>query len=267
MALGGGFVFGPFIGGLISDPNICSKFNSYTPFIFTCLLSLVNVVLILRFLPETLEKINARIINLNKPFQNIIMAFSDNELRNIIPAVFLFNAGFNFFTTFWGVILASKFFYNQSQVGNFFAYFGILVILAQGIVVRRLSNRVTDYKVLRFSIIATGICIILYYLVPSTHVGFIYLIPPTMTICIALTKSFSGALITRVTNPKIRGEVMGINSSSNALSTTIPAVLSGYLASNYIMYPVLIGGVCTIIGGLLFIYKFKPSKTIFDNRI
>ena len=267
IALGSGFVFGPFLGGLISNPSVYIGFNSYTPFIFTCLLSVFNVILVFRFLPETLEKATNVSIKLYKPFYNIIRAFSDNDLRNIIPAVFLFNAGFNFFTTFWGVILASKFLYNQSQVGGFFAYFGIMVILAQGIVVRRMSGRVTDYKVLRFSIIATGVCIILYYFVPSKHVGFIYAIPPLMTISIALTKSFSGALITRVTNPKIRGEVMGINSSSNALSTTIPAILSGYLASQYLMYPVLIGGVCTILGGLLFVYKFRRQSNELNNKV
>ncbi len=259
MALGSGFIFGPFVGGKLSDSMIVDWFTSYTPFIFASFLCFLNVLLILYFLPET-RVVNKANIDLARPFINIFRGFSDNGLRNIIPSIFLFNAGFSFFTTFWGVILASKFFYNQSQIGDFFAYFGVMVILAQGVVVRRLSSKITDYKVLRISIIATGLCILAYYFISLDNVLYIYFIPPLMALAIALTKAFSTALLTRITKAEIRGEVMGINSSSNALSGTIPALIAGYLASGYIMYPVLIGGMCTIIGGLLFIYKFRPDR-------
>ncbi len=259
MALGSGFILGPFVGGKLSDPMMVGWFTSYTPFIFASLLCFLNVLLILWFLPETLV-VNTISVDLARPFNNIFRAFNDKELRNIIPAMFLFNAGFTFFTTFWGVILASKFFYNQSQIGNFFAYFGVMVVLAQGVIVRRLSGKIADYKVLRISIIATGFCILTYYFISFDHVSYIYFIPPIMAIAIALTKAFSTALLTRITKVEIRGEVMGINSSSNALSGTIPALIAGYLASGHIMYPVLIGGMCTILGGLFFIYKFIPNR-------
>ena len=266
MALGGGFIFGPFVGGKLSDPMIVYWFTSYTPFIFASFLCFLNVLLILCFLPET-RVVNMANIDLARPFVNIFRAFSDNGLRNIIPSIFLFNSGFTFFTTFWGVILANKFVYNQSQIGDFFAYFGIMVILAQGVVVRRLSSKVADYKVLYISIIATGLCILAYYFISLDKIEYIYFIPPIMAICIALTKAFSTALLTRVTRVEIRGEVMGINSSSNALSGAIPALIAGYLASEYIMYPVLIGGICTIIGGLLFIYKFRPDEFSSGMRL
>ena len=259
IALGSGFIFGPFVGGKLSDPMLLDWFTSYTPFIFASLLCFFNVLLILCFLPET-RLVYKNGIDLGRPFVNIFRAFNDEGISNIIPSIFLFNAGFTFFTTFWGVILASKFFYNQSQIGNFFAYFGIMVILAQGVVVRRLSSKVADYKVLRLSIIATGLCILAYYFISLDKVSYIYFIPPIMAVCIGLTKSFSTALLTRVTRVGIRGEVMGINSSSNALSSVIPALVSGYIASGYILYPVLLGSVCTVIGGVLFIYKFRPGR-------
>jgi DHA1 family tetracycline resistance protein-like MFS transporter len=260
MALGSGFILGPFFGGKLSDPDLVGWFTSDTPFIFTAILSILNVILILILLPETLQSGNNQAIDVKRPIHNIIRAFSDSELKNIIPAVFLFNAGFTFFTTFWGVILASRFSYSQGQVGNFFAYFGIMVILAQGGVVRRLSSKIDDYIVLRFSIIGSGLSILAYYFIPQNQTAWIYCIPPLMATCIALTKSFSTALITRVTKPEVRGEVMGVNSSSNALSGTLPALLAGYLATQYIMYPVLIGSICTTIGGLIFIYRFKPNN-------
>ena len=171
----------------------------------------------------------------------------------------MFNAGFTFFTTFWGIILANKYNFTGGQIGNFFAYMGIMIILAQGMVVRRLSGKVQDYVVLRYSIIGTGICLFGFYFISATRSSpnFIYYIPPFLAIFVALTKAFSGALLTRITPDKIRGEVMGINSSLNALAQAIPAILAGYVATYNAVLPVLVGSIATIIGGILFISMFN----------
>ena len=90
-------------------------------------------------------------IHLLRPLQNLSQIFKRDYLRMVIPALFLFNAGFTFFTTFWGIVLVEQFGFKQGQVGNFFAYLGIMIILAQGGFVRRLSGKVRDYKVLDIS--------------------------------------------------------------------------------------------------------------------
>jgi len=260
VALGLGFVFGPFLGGKLSDSTVISWFNISTPFIFAAILSLINVLLIIFILPETLSvRINRR-INLTRPLHNIIKAFKLKELRSILPAVFMFNAGFTFFTTFWGIILANEYGFNQGRIGNFFAYMGIMIILAQGLVVRRLSGIVRDYSVLRYSIIGTGICLLAYYFIPTSTVSLIYYIPPFLAVFVALTKAFSAALITRITPDAIRGEVMGINSSVGALAQAIPAVLAGYVATYYAIMPVLFGSITAIIGGILFILMFNTER-------
>lgn len=261
VALGIGFVFGPFLGGKLSDPTVAGWFSVTTPFIFAAILCLINVLLIILILPETLKVVSSRRINLARPIYNIIQAFRLKGLRNTIPAVFMFNAGFTFFTTFWGILLANQFGFNQSGIGNFFAYMGIMIILAQGLVVRQLSGRVQDYKVLNFSLLGTGCCLLIFYFITFDYVYWIYIIPPFLAICVALTKAFSAALITRITPDDIRGEVMGINSSANALAQAIPAVLAGYIATYYAVLPVLAGSITAILGGLLFIILFKPTVT------
>lgn len=275
MALGSGFILGPFFGGKLSDPALVHWFNASTPFIFTAILSFINVVMVLNLLPETLKaksknddtygvfdnnKPNSG-IDFLRPIKNIIKAFSISNLKTIMPVVFLFNAGFTFFTTFWGVVLASRFNFNQSQVGNFFAYFGVMVVLAQGGFVRRLSGKIQDYQVLYFSILGTGICLLLYYFIPKNQSAWIYCIPPFLAVFIALTKSFSTALVTRITPEGIRGEVMGINSSCTALANAIPAIIAGYLASEYAILPVMVGGIVVIFGGLTFILIYKNDKS------
>ncbi len=260
MAFGLGFIIGPFIGGKLSDHELVSWFNVATPFWFAAAFSVINVFLVLKFLPETLKVRSDKRIDITKPIHNIVKAFTTSGLKNIIPATFLFNAGFTFFTTFWGVVLAEKFGFTQGKIGNFYAYIGIMIIVAQGVVVRRLSGKVADYKVLRYSLLGSAICLLCYYLIPDQHSSWIYFIPPFMATFNALNMSFSSALITRVTPHNIRGEAMGINSSANAMAQAIPAVLAGYIASHHSRLPILVGSICILCGGLLFRVLFKPIE-------
>ena len=208
MAFGLGFIIGPFVGGKLSDPQLIHWFNAATPFWFAAILSAINVISVLKNLPETLKTRSDKRIDLRRPIHNIFKAFATNGINRIIPSTFLFNAGFTFYTTFWGVVLAEQFGFSQGHIGDFFAYIGIMVIFAQGFVVRRLSGKISEHKVLHFSMFITGICLIIYYFIPVNHPGWIYFIPPFMAVGNALTFAFSSALITKVSPHNIRSEVM-----------------------------------------------------------
>jgi DHA1 family tetracycline resistance protein-like MFS transporter len=195
VALGLGFVCGPFLGGVLSDPLITHWFNLTTPFIFAAGLGLINLLLIIFVLPETLTVSKDQRINLTRPLQNLINAFKIKQLKNILPAIFMFNTGFTFFTTFWGIILANKYNFTSGRIGNFFAYMGIMIILAQGMIVRRLSGKVQDYMVLRYSIPGTGVWLLGFYFISATggNPDLIYYIPPFLAVFVALSKAFSNA--------------------------------------------------------------------------
>jgi DHA1 family tetracycline resistance protein-like MFS transporter len=264
MAFGLGFILGPFIGGTLSSPNLISWATVSTPFYLVALLSFINISLVIFYLPETLKvRINKR-INLTKPISNIISAFKIEGLRDIMPSIFLHNAGFASFTTFFGVILASKYSFTHSQVGNYFAYVGIMIVLAQGFVVRRLSGHAKDYSVLRYCYIGCGLCLISYTLIPVSHSYLIYFVPPFMAIMQSLIQAFSTSLITRVTPIEIRAESMGITTSIRALAIAVPGILSGYLAIIHEEFPILIGGIVVLLAALIFWTLFKPAKFV-DN--
>lgn len=257
VSIGVGFVLGPFIGGKLSDPSLSSYFNASTPFWFAALLSSINVFWVVYFLPETLKTRATKTFNLLRPLHNLQQIFKHDYLRMVIPALFLFNAGFTFFTTFWGIILVEQFGFNQGQVGNFFAYLGVMIILAQGGFVRRLSGKVRDYKVLNISMFLTSACLFVYYFLPNNFRLGIYLVPPVLAIGTALTKSFSSAVITRLSPSDSLGESMGVSSSANALAQVLPALLAGYIAAFHARLPVLVGALVVSLAGLIFIISFS----------
>lgn len=265
MAFGLGFILGPFIGGILADPSLISWFNAATPFYFTAILSWINMFFVLVFLPETLKVKSNNPVDLSRSFSNVIQAFSNPGLRHIMPSTFFSNAGFTFFTTFFAVTLAHKYNFTQGRIGNYFAYIGIMIVLAQGIVVRRIAKYCQDYQVLRFSMFGTASCLVIYFFIPTAYELWIYCVPPFLAIFNALTMAFNATLVTRITPSDKHGEGLGITSSIMALAQVIPAILSGYVATLDPSLPIVAGSFTVFLGGLLFWLLFKPAMYANNN--
>lgn len=260
MAFGLGFILGPYIGGKLADPSLVTWFSSATPFYFAALLSLINVCIVLVLLPETLKIKIKQTIQFTKAFKNIITAFSRPGLRNIMPMSFLSTAGFAFFTTFFGLILVYKFNFSPSNTGDYFAYIGLCTAIIQGLVVGLVSKRLKDYQVLRFSLFITALSLLAYSFVPIGETKWLFLIPPFLSLGYGLTMAFNSALVSRVTPSRLQGESLGINASVMALAQSIPAILSGYIASVNESLPLFVASLLVALGGIVFWLIFKPGR-------
>jgi DHA1 family tetracycline resistance protein-like MFS transporter len=228
-AFGLGFIFGPFLGGKLSDPTLVSWFNPATPFYFAGILALLNVISILLFLPETHKNIQVVKIAFNRSIRNIITAFSQPKIKKLYISSFFFNAGFAFFTTFFSVFLILKFNFTQGQIGNFFAYVGLWSVITQAIVTRALAKKFTGEQILTVALLGSA-CMLLVYLFPRNNFE-LYLIPPLFSFCTGLIMANLPALISARAGKEIQGEVLGINASVTALAQSIPAILSGFIAA------------------------------------
>ncbi len=260
MAFGLGFILGPFLGGELSDSNFVSWFGAAMPFYFASLISFINIMLIIKFLPETLSVKSQNRINITKPFHNLALAFFKPGIRNIMPSYTLYNAGFTFFTTFFAIIMAKKFGFLQNQIGNYFAYVGIMIVIAQGLLVRRMSGKYSDYKVLRFSMFGTGICVLIYMSIPASNQNWLYFLPPFLSSFNALSMAFFSALIARVTPEEIRGQAFGIAGSCNAIAQSFPAIISGYVADKSLSLTTFWGSIIIFTAGIAFWLLFRPQK-------
>lgn len=260
MAFGLGFILGPYIGGKLADPHTVSWFSAATPFWFAAILSLINVAMVLLLLPETLKvKIKQR-LDLKRPFHNIAVAFSRPGLRSVMPTSFLFTAGFTFFTTFFGLVLLNKFGFDQSNTGDYFFYIGLWIAIVQGGITGLVAKKFKDYQVIRVSIFITAISLFAFSLVPAGEYKWLFLIPPFLALGNGLTMAFSSALISRITPKELQGEALGINTSVMALAQSIPAVISGYVASVNEALPIVVGSAVIALGGIAFWLLFKPGR-------
>ncbi len=265
-AFGFGFVFGPYIGARLASPNIGffglfntpSWFGPATPFWFTTILSIINVMLILTILPETHKNINNKLkLAWGKSLENIKKAALAPGLRVIFSSEFLFWGGFTFFTTFFQIYLIQKLGFKPNNIGDYFAYIGICIALTQGLLTPFLAKRFSNYQVLRVSLFGMSATLLLLLLPRNTTQ--LLIVTPLLAIFNGLTLANVSALVSSKVDDKIQGEVLGIEASVQALAQAIPAIMAGYVAVVGINVPVIVGAVFVFVGAVIFRVFYKPT--------
>lgn len=259
-AFGTGFIIGPFIGGKLSDPSIVSWFNPSVPFWFSAAVSLINVFFVYKFFKET-NKFTAKHFHINwaRSIHNILKVFEMKNLRLLYLTSFLFFSGFTFFVTFMSVFLIERFNFSQGNIGDFFSYIGLWVAFTQAVITRKLASYFSEKTILRYSLVGGGIAVGLMFF---ANVWWqLYILAPLFAICNGLSIANIGGLISRSADQKIQGEILGINSSVQALGQLIPPILAGLIASSVSSQaPVLTASMIMILSGSVFLIFYRPQK-------
>jgi DHA1 family tetracycline resistance protein-like MFS transporter len=262
-AFGLGFIFGPYIGGRLSDPQTVSWFTAATPFFFASILAFLNMVSVTFLLEETNKHLQNIKIVWYKSLHNISRAMKMENLNVLFLTNFLFYGGFSFFTTFFAVYLINKFHLSQGNVGDFFAYVGLCSALTQAFITRAVAKRFESSRVLRVTLIGCAVMILAYFL--PRYAWQILFIPPIFGIFSGLTMANLGSLLSRSTPPQMQGEILGINASVQALASFVPAILSGFIAASLTpQTPIVIASFIIILGAIAFNKLYKIKQPI-DN--
>ncbi len=253
-AFGLGFIIGPFLGGKLSDPALVSWFDATTPFWFAAFLSFLNVLFVFFYFPETLKNAKAGLdLRWHESLVNVKKSWQLKSLRALFGTLFLYNMGFSFFVTFFGVFLLDKFGFSQGGIGDYFAFVGLWIVFSQAIVTRLASKRFTERRTLRVAMLATGVGILLHFLAPAWWM--LLVITPPFAAFVGLTQANATSLISRSADANVQGEILGINASLQALSQAIPPVFAGLAASVFSAEsPVLIASVMIMVSGIAFIF-------------
>lgn len=259
-AFGTGFILGPFIGGKLSDPSIVSWFNPSIPFWFSAIVSLINVFFVYKFFKET-NKFTVMYpkINWARSIHNILKVFEMKNLRLLYLTNFLFFSGFTFFVTFMSVFLIERFNFSQGNIGDFFSYIGLWIAFTQAVITRQMAKYFSEKAILRFSLIGAGTAIGLMFFTGAWWQ--LYILAPMFAICNGLSIANMAGLISRSADQKIQGEILGINSSVQALGQLLPPILAGLIASSISSQaPIITASVIMIMAGSVFLLFYRPQK-------
>ena len=262
MAIGLAFVIGPAIGGVLADSSVVSWFNPATPFMVTFILSVLNVLLVAIYIPDTIVHSDKKPKKVKLSLDIFSSIFKEKIFRIPLIANFLFNIGFNAFTAFWSFVLYNYFFFRAKDMSLFFSFMGFLVIISQGFVVRRLSGKVADSTVVKVSLLSLMFVFICYYAIPVNASYLIYVVTVPFAIFTACTRSFMMSLISGSTDEH-KGKLLGVNNSLASLARLLPALLAAYVAYIDIRYVVILSAFVLLLAASYFIVYYKRA---YENR-
>ena len=254
-AFGIGFILGPVLGGLIA----AYAHNAAAPFWFAGALGIVNLLFITLMLPETRRITQAKehSFSLLKGIHNIRAAFMDVDARQVYTASFLYTAGFSFLVSFMGVLLVTRFSFNEAGVGTFFGVVGAWIVVTQLFLLRLLTSHYSERRILRYSMLVIATAMAVFPFLPNPM--WLYIVMPFIAVPQALSMANLQALVSKSVSADKQGAALGINSSLLAFSQGVVPLVAGFGSG-------LIGIAAPFIAGSLFIIAGWSALFIFLKR-
>lgn len=248
-AFGLGLVLGPFFGG-----HLASWEGPTAPFWVLIGVCFLNLVFIYFTLPETCQlslgnKHLRTKIDWNKSIKEILLAFRLQEFKTIWLMSFFYQAGFTFLTTFANPFFIERFGWKEEQIGNFFGYIGIWLVITQAFIIRY-TLQYDQRKVLTWCLL---LCSIFtgFLLIPKQEV-WLFVVAPFFAIFVGIVNANITSLVSNLSSNHKQGEAIGINSSIQALAQAIPPIISGFISFGSVSIPIWISVVVMLMGWFIF---------------
>jgi len=256
-AFGLGFTFGPLIGAfsLPSSDAAASPWPGYAAGI----LSGIALLLAIELLPESLRPGNKR----QHHDWLDLGAFSDALATPTIPAILLVSfisvVSFGGFETTLSLLLKSEAFnFELRHVFYYFAYIGLTLTIAQGVLVRRLSVRVPERALASAGAVVSLIGFGLLVWASSTASLPLLLVASAVEVTgFALMTPSLQALISRRSDPAKQGGVLGISQSVSAMARIVGPLVAIPLFKASVAYPYYAASGLMIIGLLTLLFATR----------
>ena len=262
-AFGVGFIVGPVIGGLLGE------YGARLPFIAAACLAFANLIFGFFVMPETLPHESRRAFDWRRanPTGTLKALRKYPMVIGLISAYFLFMMGHHALPSTWTYYTIEKFAWSEREVGYSFAFVGILMVLTQALLLRRVLPIIGQYKA---ALLGFSFCIISFLGYAFANAGwvlYLFMIPGAL-------QGFVMPSINGIISGQIpangQGELQGGMASMSSLTSIIsPLLMTSTFAyftaqSGPVYFPgasFLFAAVLTVCSVLMFIRAVRlPSN-------
>lgn len=241
-ALGLGFVLGPAAGGMLS------QFSPRLPFLIASALSGINFLLAFFILEEPKlisERSHARTLT----WTGLVRTVSTARLLVLMLLFFVVTFGFANLEGTFSLYLKLRFGYDRREASYLFAFIGVIMIVVQGLLVRRLAPRVGERRLVVSGTLLMALSFFLLYAAHSLAL---------LLLAIAFTATGNGlntpalsSLISRAAGGDRQGGVMGVAQAAGALARVLGPIAGTAALDVSVGMPYVIGG-ATLLAACLF---------------
>jgi MFS transporter, DHA1 family, tetracycline resistance protein len=217
---GVGFIFGPLIGGVLSQISLSA------PFYFAGGLAAVNAVLIFFILPESLP-----VQEDSRPNRDTYVTLCRQGFGPVIlplmAAYFFMMTGFSIVTAFFAIFTEDRFGYNASANGYIFASVGVIGAIVQGALIGPLLKNFTEKR-----IAITGLALLscsIFALPLAQRATMLLLVTAGIAVGNAFINPTINGLVSRSVNKHWQGRVLGLMQACASLGRFVGPLLGGWL--------------------------------------
>lgn len=258
-AKGFGIIGAAFGFGFIAGPAITAvtlRYGDHVPFVIAGVISLIAVILTSIFLPETNQHIGQT--QKGKLF----------DFRKLIQAATYPNVGITLLMTLCHSVALSMFIYafqpfslkvlhlKPEQVSLIFVLFGVLGLIAQMVVLARITKMFGIKKAVMISLVFTALGFIGMSF--SRSVGLFLVGSGIVGLFNSLVQPILQTMLSEETDAKSQGSILGVNMSYMSIGQIIGPIIGGALATYGIGYPLLAAGIMCMVCFLLAFEVMKP---------
>jgi len=245
-AFGLGFMLGPAIGGLLSSVSLSAPAFAAAALVFG------NVIFGYFNLPESLPAAqrSERMPNLN-PFTRLGAVIGRQAIRPLLIGVLLLNFAFAGLQSNFAVFADTRFGYGPTQIAFVFAFIGLMAVLMQGFLIRKLVPLFGEARLAVTGMILMAVGFALVAVVPAAWMLFPAL--GILSIGSGMATPSLTSLISRSVSPKEQGSVLGGSQALTSLTMVFGPLVAGLSfdligpAAPYFTGTVLIAGAAAVL--------------------
>lgn len=244
LATGLGFALGPYLAGILADPNTHSLAGPVLPFFFAALLTVINLGLVFWKFPETsvLRHHDEKLIqSVVQSFVRIRIAFQERSLRPYLWILFLMISSNFLFVQFVGPLAIERFSFSVTEIGFLYANIGLSVALGHIFLTRRLANRFSCEQSLVGSLLSLATLLIVVIL--SNQFIALHLVTFSVMLACAVAYTNAMTLVSNQAKPEQQGQIMGVAVSIQSCAEFLPATILSLFAFISQAFPLFIAAV------------------------
>ena len=241
-AMGLGMILGPGAGGMLSGISL------HAPFYFAAGLSLLAVVAIWLFLPESLaEEKREGSTRLQGPQLNKMWESLFGPLAFLFVAAFMISFAMTNFEGIYAYYTKDRYGYGPETIGIILTAIGVVSVIAQGALTGIATKKFGEVNVIKASLIASVVGFLVMLL--ATDLATVILTSSFFVLANAMLRPAVSSLISQRTSQG-QGIAMGLNNAFMSLGRVIGPIWAGVVIDINLSFPFITGAAIMLVGFL-----------------
>ncbi|MBN2046608.1 MAG: MFS transporter [Anaerolineaceae bacterium] len=258
-AFGIGFIIGPAMGGFLS------KFGFSTPAFVAAGLSILNLILVILWLPESLPKEERQMLR-KSPYTAFTAKLLIEELRRectgpLLQMRLYFSLAFTLFTANFSLYAKTQLSLSAQTTSYLLTYVGIISVIVQGFLIGKLTAKFKEKMLIYFGSIVMGGSLLAWSFTRSVWLLLVVMAP--LAVAAGVVNTLLTSQLTKNAYKEDIGGILGLGQSAQTFAQIISPILGGLLIETTGAWAVGVLAALLIIWSVIFMsQRYLPLPDI-----